>query len=82
MRPLELRCSCRRAPLLAVCGRDASGGLFVHVKVFKQGRVFGEIVAEGPVRLRCRECNRWNRVDIKSPTAQLIDEPLPESIQL
>lgn len=58
----ELRCMCSRRPLLATYGIDKDGRLFVHVKVYKQSRLFGEVVAYGDVKLRCRECLRWHQV--------------------
>lgn len=59
----ELRCFCRRHPLLAVYGVDAKGRVFVHIKVYKQRRVFGESVHYGgEVKIRCRECFRWNNI--------------------
>jgi hypothetical protein len=64
----ELRCVCRTQPLLAVYGVDEDGYLYVHIKIFKQGRIYGEVVASGGVvRLRCRECYHWQRVRILQP---------------
>lgn len=64
----ELRCFCVREPLLAVYGVDEKGKLFVHVKVFKQRRVFAETVTYGgEIMLRCRECLRWQKVVIHQP---------------
>lgn len=61
----DLRCFCSRRPLLAKCGRDERGEPFIWVKVFKQGRIYGEVVAtSGTVKLRCRECLRWHQVKI------------------
>lgn len=80
----ELRCYCRRKPLLALCGRDSeSGEPFVHVKVFKQDRIYAEVVAtSGEVRIRCRECLRWFTVKIKTPKLSISEEDLPESVDL
>ena len=59
----ELRCYCSRRPLLALYGLDAKGELFLHVKVYKGDRIYGEmILSRGDVLLRCRECLRWHRV--------------------
>lgn len=60
----EVRCPfCSRSPLLAVCGRDEKGNPFVHVRIYKQKRIFGNVVATGgPVHLQCRECFRWLRI--------------------
>lgn len=80
----ELRCFCRRRPLLALCGRDTkTGEPFVHVKVFKQDRIFAEVVAtEGTVSIRCRECLRWFRVKIVREKLSIKEEALPESVEL
>lgn len=64
---VELRCSCSKRPLLGIGYRDPSTNEpRLHVKVFKQGRVFGEMIAtSGTVHLRCRECGRWSKVHIR-----------------
>lgn len=73
----ELRCFCSRQPLLATYGIDAFGKLYVHVKIFKQRRIFGEvIVTEGTVRIHCRECLRWHRVMIRKPGQAALEEEL------
>lgn len=64
----ELRCFCARRPLLATYGLDTKGKLYVHVKIYKQRRVYGEVlVTEGRVQLHCRECFRWHTVVIREP---------------
>lgn len=79
----ELRCACKLRPLLAKYGRDANGDLFVHVKIFKAGRIFGEMIfTHGIVRLRCRECHHWHRVLINQSKVTLDREDLPEAISL
>lgn len=71
-REKELRCFCSRQPLLATYGVDSKGKLFVHVKIWKQRRIYGEIVVEGgKVKLRCRECLRWHDVRIVQRDAVL-----------
>lgn len=75
----ELRCFCRRTPLLAVYGLDKHNKLYVHVKVFKNRRVYGEIlVTKGDIKVRCRECMRWHTIEISSGNAQLIETSAPE----
>lgn len=65
----ELRCHCSREPLLAVYGIDGKGQLYVHMRVYKQNRVFGEMIATGgEVKLHCRECLRWHKVVIREPS--------------
>lgn len=67
----ELRCFCRHTPLLATYGIK-SGVLFVHVKVYKQNRIYGELLIQGGiVRIRCRECLRWHTVRINQRLATL-----------
>jgi len=71
----ELRCFCSRSPLLAVYGVGGDGKLFVHVRVFKQRRIYGEmLVTEGKVKLRCRECLRWHTVVIRQPGKAVLEE--------
>lgn len=71
----ELRCFCAREPLLAVYGLDEKGKLFVHVKVYKQHRLFAETVTYGgEIMLRCRECLRWQKVVINQPDRASLKE--------
>jgi len=78
----QLRCFCSTEPLLATYGVDDEGRLYVHVKIYKQRRIFGEvIVTEGIVRLICRECFRWHKVNIKQHgEAVLSEEPVPSEL--
>lgn len=71
-----------RHPLLATYGVNEEGELYVHVKVFKQDRIYGEIlVVEGRVKLHCRECLRWHTVIIVPPgKAVLRQDEYPPSI--
>jgi hypothetical protein len=80
----ELRCFCLHKPLLAVYGVDEKGRLYVHQRVFKQGRIFGETVFYGgTVALLCRECYRWNEIVIRNPPAQAVLTPIemPEMLR-
>lgn len=71
----ELRCLCSRHPLLATYGLTSDGELYIHVKIFKQRRIFGEIVVTaGVVSLHCRECLRWHKVVIRQPNQPLLIE--------
>lgn len=78
----ELRCFCSRQPLLATYGVDQNMQLYIHVRIYKQRRIYGEvIVREGKVSLHCRECLRWHTVKIVQPnTAMLVEDtdPKPE----
>lgn len=79
----ELRCFCRNEPLLATYGLGPNEKLFVHVKVYKQNRIYGELIFEGGVvRIRCRNCLRWHRVIFKNESAALSEEQstVPETL--
>lgn len=78
----EIRCFCSRKPLLAVGGRDTRTGQgFIHVKTWKGGRLYAEVViTEGTARIRCRECLRWHSVRIVKSRLEIKQEPLPESV--
>jgi hypothetical protein len=74
-RQQELRCFCARKPLLATYGVNKKGKLFVHVKVYKQTRLYGEVlVTDGTVQLHCRECLRWHTVVIRQPGRAVLEE--------
>lgn len=71
-REKELRCFCHTRPLLATYGIDKKGKLFLHIKIYKQNRIFGEFVFEGGMaKLRCRNCLRWHMVVIREHQAAL-----------
>lgn len=78
----QLRCFCSRTPLLAVYGIDSDGKAFIHIKIYKQGKVYGELICRGgDVKMRCRECYRWYRVFIRDDnTPELNELAVPESI--
>jgi len=68
----DLRCFCSREPLLATYGIDKGGELYVHIKVWKQKKIFGNIIIKGgEVNLQCRECKRWQKVRIVGRQASL-----------
>jgi hypothetical protein len=68
--------------LLATYGVDPKGRLFIHVKIYKQQRIYGEVlVTDGTVKLHCRECLRWHTVNIIQPERAILSEdtePPPE----
>lgn len=71
----ELRCFCARKPLLAMYGLTKEGRLYVHVKIYKQARIFGEVlVTDGTVELHCRECLRWHKVVMHQPGRVALEE--------
>ena len=79
----ELRCFCRTEPLLATYGIDSGGTLFVHVKIWKAKRIFGELIIEGGVvKIRCRNCLRWHVIRIAGGKASLEEtqEELPVAV--
>ena len=60
-------------------GVDARGRLYVHVKVYKQRKVFAEVICrDGLVEINCRECYRWHTVTIRKNEAELneIERPV------
>lgn len=64
--PDDLRCFCAKHPLLARIGRDDLGRPFAHIKVYKGGKVYGELILEsGRLRLRCRDCGRWHTLRVR-----------------
>lgn len=81
----ELRCICSRRPLLATYGVTDKGDLYVHVKIFKQRRIYGEILVTegGRIQLHCRECLRWNAVIIRGPgeASLLPDQAVPPFVE-
>jgi len=73
----ELRCFCSREPLLALYGIDKDGQPYVHIKIYKQSRIFGEaIIKGGEVKLHCRECLRWHKIVIKAPKRLGLEEAI------
>lgn len=70
----ELRCFCARHPLLAMYGIE-NGKLYIHLRIFKQKRIYGEMLVQGGlVRIKCRECFRWNTVKIVQPNQVKLEE--------
>lgn len=80
----ELRCFCSRTPLLALYGLDKDDKLYIHIKVWKNRRVFGEIlVTEGKIQLRCRDCLRWHTIVIRTPgEAHLVETSQPDELRM
>lgn len=80
----DLRCSCRRRPLLALYGMDGRGKLYIEIKVYKQRLVFGHVIVtlnDGAVKLFCRECHRWYVVTVVADATAVLQEiisPVPE----
>ncbi|WKW85470.1 hypothetical protein SEA_REYNAULD_17 [Rhodococcus phage Reynauld] len=50
---------------MAMYGVNENGHPYVHQKIYKQRRIYGEsIVTSGTVELCCRECLRWTVIRI------------------
>lgn len=80
----QLRCFCPRRPIIAMYGLDVTGRLYLHIMIYKQHRVFGNIVVRGgPVELQCRECARWHVINF-SPEQRLLQKETsaPDEVEL
>lgn len=76
----DLRCFCSRHPKLAEYGVTQDGEPYLHVRVFKQARMFGEvIVTSGDVDVCCRECFRWTKVRISRQLSKVDITPEVET---
>lgn len=77
----DLRCFCSNEPLIARWDTDGRGSAYLHVKVYKQKRLYSElIITEGnEVRIRCRNCLRWHRIRVMR-IPEFSHDPLPEAI--
>lgn len=77
----ELRCFCKSKPLLATYGLNKDGALYLHVKIYKQSRIYGELILLGGlVRIKCRNCLRWHRIRIQGNRAELVNTQEPETL--
>lgn len=76
----ELRCFCRTEPMLAMYGIDESGRPYIHIKIYKQNRLYSESWHRGgELRLRCRNCLRWHTVTfVDKSRAKLVESEAPE----
>lgn len=79
----ELRCFCLRRPLLAVYGLDSHNCVYVHIKVYKNRRVYGEVLVKqgSQISIRCRECLRWYSLSLSTSVPKLIEIPVPETLE-
>lgn len=70
-----LRCFCDSRPLMAFYGVDKNGELYLHTKVFRQSKIYSEILfTGGTVKIRCRRCLRWHKITFKDGSAKVYDE--------
>lgn len=62
----RIECFCVRRPLLALLATDTSNGKpVIWVKTIKNGNISTEVIlTTGSVRVRCRECLRYHRIDL------------------
>jgi hypothetical protein len=74
-----LRCFCAAHPILGIVKRDNFDKPFVHIKIYKQNSIYGEILFKmGEIRVRCRSCYRWHTIKIvreKAVIEEVPDEP-------
>lgn len=74
----SLNCFCHRKPLLAKYGVDSDGKLYVHIRVYKQNRIFSEsIMRGGEIEIKCRECFRWHKIRIVDSRPIVSEEKEP-----
>lgn len=68
--------------MLAVYGLDSAGQVYVHIKVYKNRRIYGEVlVMQGSnISIHCRECLRWYTLAVGPTKPKLIESPAPDSI--
>ena len=77
----QMRCICRHKPLLAVCGSD-DDGVFIHVKVYKQNRLYAELFSRHPITIRCRDCMRfWNIAIPESNRPRMLERGVPSPLR-
>ena len=80
---VQIRCICAVHPILAIARVSSTGTRFVHIRIYKQKKIYGEIVVEsGLVRIRCRSCGRWYSLHVRHDSHEAIAERLPGSIKL
>lgn len=80
----EVRCFCSRSPLLAVFGMNKSGEPFIHVKVWKQKRLYTELAVTGKsakVSIKCRDCYRWSNIFITDSMVRAVLEAAAVEVQ-
>lgn len=84
---VDIRCFCRRQPLLAVGGADTKNQPFIQIKAVKAGEaIIHAIIHSGSVSIQCRECKRWHKINIRTeikrerPEDSLPDELLNSEV--
>ena len=76
----ELRCVCRYHPLLGMWGMDTDGKPYVHIRVFKGGRLYTEVFTKHTIEITCRDCFRVQKIIIRSNDALLDKQAKPRTI--
>lgn len=70
--------------MLAIWGNDKTGKPYVHIRIYKQGKIFGDVLVHGgEVKICCRECVRWHCITFvgeQRNKAQLIQTNQPGEI--
>jgi hypothetical protein len=80
---LPIRCTCSARPILAIARATDDGKWFIHVRVFKQRVVYGEMIVDsGSVRIKCRACSRWYKLTIRMSEVRHELENLPKGIEI
>lgn len=84
MRPrssYEYKCDCRHHPLLAIYGREEGGALYVHVRVYKNKKLYAEVYTNHDIKIMCRECKFWREIVIRNRVEPKVVPALkPEAI--
>lgn len=45
-------------------GKDRNNRAYVHVRIYKGPRVYGEVYSTHPISLLCRMCGLWWNINI------------------
>jgi hypothetical protein len=45
-------------------GTDTNGRAYIHVRIYKGHRVYGEVFTTHPVSILCRMCGLWWNINI------------------
>lgn len=68
--------------MLAMYGLDVQGELYLHVRVHKQAKVYGDVVFYGgKASIMCRECLRWHNIVIRDRSATLEETKKPAVVE-
>lgn len=83
MKHLPIRCECSARPILAIARLSEDGKWVIHVRAYKQHRIYAEVVIDsGSPRIRCRECLRWHQINIKRARVEAVETSPPSEIPL